>query len=74
MDIPDKAVEAAEKAVIDAMIKDGPDGHIDGYDVITRAALEAAAPYMLAEAWEQGAQAEEDCPPLSRRPSNPYRS
>lgn len=38
-----------------------------------RLILEAAAPYMLAEAWEAGAQAEEDCAPLSRRPPNPYR-
>ena len=45
--IPQEALEAAEQAVIDAMIKYGPDGHIDGYQEITRAALEAAAPHIL---------------------------
>lgn len=39
-------MEAAEQAVIDAMIKYGPDGHIDGFHEITLAALKAAAPYM----------------------------
>lgn len=45
--IPVEAVEAAEQAVIDAMCEYGPDGHIDGYQEIARAALEAAAPYIL---------------------------
>ena len=35
-------VERAEAAVIDAMVEHGPDGHIDGYEEITQAALEAA--------------------------------
>ena len=28
------------------MIEHGPDGHIDGYEEIARAALEAGAPHM----------------------------
>lgn len=46
--IPSEAMEAAEQAVIDAMIKYGPDGHIDGFHEITLAALKAAAPIILA--------------------------
>ena len=46
--IPQEAVEAAEQAVSDAMYKYGPDGHVDGYQEIARAALEAAAPIILA--------------------------
>ena len=45
--IPGVAILAAEAAVFDAMIEHGPDGHTDGHDKIARAALEAAAPYML---------------------------
>ena len=45
--IPQEAVEAAELAVSDAMYKYGPDGHIDGYQEIARAALEAATPIIL---------------------------
>lgn len=45
--IPSNAMEAAEQAVIDAMIKHGPDGHIDGFHEITLAALEAAVPIIL---------------------------
>lgn len=44
--IPDAAVGAAQEAVKGAMIEHGPDGHIDGYEEITRAALEAAAAHM----------------------------
>ena len=32
-------IEAVDNAVCDAMIEDGPDGHIDGHNVITNAAL-----------------------------------
>lgn len=35
-------VEAAERAVEGAMYEYGPDGHTDGAEIITRAALEAA--------------------------------
>src|SRR4051812_27495486 len=46
--IPEAAVEAAEVAVKEAMHEYGPDGHDDGFQEITRAALEAAAPHLLA--------------------------
>jgi len=51
--IPSNAMETAEQAVIDAMIKHGPDGHIDGFHEITLAALEAAAPIILAHEAER---------------------
>lgn len=54
MKIPDEAVEAALMAVREAMIKYGPDGHTDGDEQITRAALEAAAPYMEDAAYCRG--------------------
>ena len=47
--IPDAAVEAALEAVRAAMIEFGPDGHTDGDEQIARAALEAAAPHMMAD-------------------------
>jgi hypothetical protein len=46
--IPMEALEAAEQAVVDAMYKYGPDGHIDGYQEIAHAALVAAASLMAA--------------------------
>jgi hypothetical protein len=50
-------VEAAREAVADAMIKHGPDGHIDGYEEITDAALAAADAVMFSdEAVERAAR------------------
>ena len=80
--IPMDALEAAEEAVIDAMIKYGPDGHIDGYQEIARAALEAAAPYMLAQVWQdaygQGVEDERTSAAVGAdygpNRNNPYRS
>ena len=40
LDNPD-VFAAADDAVKDAMVEDGPDGHIDGHDIITRAAFDA---------------------------------
>ena len=60
--IPSLALEAAEQAVIDAMIKYGPDGHIDGYQEIASAALEAAAPLMAAQILEDAAEAVDEDP------------
>lgn len=60
--IPSNAMEAAEQAVIDAMIKHGPDGHIDGFHEITLAALEAATPSINAAALESAADAIEEDP------------
>ena len=62
MVIPQEAVEAAELAVTDAMYKYGPDGHIDGYQEIARAALVAAAPLMAAQALEDAAEAVDEDP------------
>jgi hypothetical protein len=56
MVIPQEAIEAAEQAVSDAMYKYGPDGHIDGYQEIARAALESAA-FLAAQALEDAAEA-----------------
>jgi len=73
--IQDAAVEAAAEAVYGGTL----DGSIqrDAWLADFRKALEAAAPHMLAEAWEQGMQAMYDTtssewPPIPEQ--NPYRS
>ena len=43
-------VKVAREAVFDAMIEHGPDGHTDGHDKITDAALTAADQVMFSEA------------------------
>ena len=64
--IPEAAVEAATDALQQfALIKDR-DG-LQAWDAYARAALEAAAPHMLAEAWARGNRA-------ARGRPNPYRS
>lgn len=62
--IPAEAVEAAYDKF----------HHLDITTADIEGILEAAAPHMLAEAWEEGRQAEEDAPPLHRTTPNPYRS
>ena len=47
--------KAAQDAVVEAMIEHGPDGHIDGYQQITDAALNAAAPHLRAQALREAA-------------------
>ena len=42
--------KVAREAVFDAMIEHGPDGHTDGHDKITDAALTAADSVMFREA------------------------
>ncbi|WP_224089769.1 hypothetical protein [Arthrobacter sp. StoSoilB13] len=42
--------KVAREAVFDAMIEHGPDGHTDGHDKITDAALAAADSVMFSEA------------------------
>jgi hypothetical protein len=37
-------------------------------------AIKTAASHLMAAAWEEGRQAEEDSTPLSRPPQNPYGS
>lgn len=79
-EIPEAAVEAAEVAVKEAMHEYGPDGHDDGFQEITRAALKAAAPHMMAQAWEEGASSALDAlnSQIKREPYaklvNPYRT
>lgn len=75
-DISEEAAEAVQQAVIEAMIEHGPDGHIDGYEEITRAALESAAPHLMAQAWDEGMEAmyattSSEWPPIPE--ANPYR-
>ena len=53
--IPDEAVEAAHRAWREQAAQDGS---IFEYNL--RAALEAAAPHMLAEAWKEGEAAGQD--------------
>lgn len=69
--IPEKAVQAAHAAICEQNIDDCLDPDWRGKCV---KAVEAAAPYMMAAAWEEGRQAEEDAPPLHRAEPNPYRS
>jgi len=53
-----KRVTAAREAVADAMVKYGPDGHIDGYEEITDAALGASDAVMFSpDAIERAARA-----------------
>ena len=54
--IPDEAVEAAAKvlAPVPTVWEGLPDKFRAEYLDIARAALEAAAPYMLADAWDAG--------------------
>jgi len=65
--IPDEAVEAAADAMAPVVKK------LEAL-ILARAALEAAAPHMLAEAWQKGRSAGQ-MDPYDRYPAkNPYRS
>lgn len=48
-----EAIKAAHNPVFDAMITDGPDGHVDGYEQIATAAVTAAAPLIEAAVREK---------------------
>lgn len=72
--IPDEALDAAVDALVASRLGDHKGINGEEFVEAARAALEAAAPYMLADAWEEGRQAEEDTPPLHRAAPNPYRS
>lgn len=79
MNIPNEAIEAAAKG---AFKRTHPHGNWslaisdmrDQYLSEAHAALEAAAPYMLAEAWEQGYEAADYDAPHSIKTDNPYRT
>ena len=75
--IPVEAVEAAAKAMLAA------GNHVGGWDALpvfmqdnylrdARAALEAAAPHMLAEAWDEGRDATIEAYDGRGDGSNPY--
>ena len=70
--IPDGAVEAAHKAWREQAALEGS---IFEYNL--RAALEAAAPHLMAAAWDEGKDAVwtfmSNTDPRRDRPSNPYR-
>ena len=70
--IPEEAVGATREAVRAAMIEYGPDGHTDGDEEITRAALKAAAPYLMKLAWDEGWAAGWDAARGEPEESNPY--
>lgn len=76
MDIPEEAVEAAATAIFANVEVIQTRGYAAE---IARLALEAAAPHMLAEAWEEGEVAGQDNRDSNRgynieHKYNPYRS
>lgn len=75
--IPDEAVEAAVKAWDRHWGARYGDDAMDEMGEEVRIALEAAAPHMLAEAWDEGCEAMHattggEWPPIHE--DNPYRS
>jgi hypothetical protein len=64
VNIPDEAVKAAQSVL---MIRDG-----DRFDLVARAALEAAAPYLARAAWDEGKSAGWDAARGEPEESNPY--
>lgn len=79
MNISDEAVEAAAKAAYENVrpkmgfpsgFDGAPEPMQETYRGIARAGLEAAAPHLMAEAWEQGRVTGSE----SIRQPNPYRS
>lgn len=81
MNIPDEAVEAALEAMEDmAFLINGELGTVYRHDAI-RAALEAAAPFLMGQAWDEGAESTRDfqnrfwaAEDLALPPANPYRA
>ena len=73
--IPVEAVEAARDAMQQFALIEDRDG-LQSWDAYARLALEAAAPHMLAVAWDEGwdAFAGFDSRPGGPYPANPYRS
>jgi hypothetical protein len=72
--IPDEAVEAAFRAIVGGNEVTGPDiaGDFLTTEQIT-AILEAAAPHLMAAAWDAGYEAKDSEYPFGPRYSNPYR-
>lgn len=79
MDIPEEAVDAAVDALVASRLGDHKGINGEEFVEAARAALEAAAPHMLAEAWEEGEVAGQDNRDSNRgynieHKYNPYRS
>jgi len=76
MSVSDEAVEAAARAI--ARYETGTQSPIPNDTDIAhaRTALEAAAPFIAAQAWDEGwdAMADFDHRQAGQYPSNPYRS
>ena len=77
--IPDAAVEAAARVIHSQHEQSPLEDWSEDFQLAARrdarAALEAAAPHLMAEAWEQGADAEFGRAVLNRaRQANPYRA
>lgn len=53
-DIPDEAIEAAAEALVSSTLGDRPGINWEEFFEAARGALKAAAPYMLATAWDAG--------------------
>lgn len=72
MTVPDEAVEAAARAMLDAMYDDKTLKVDDEDRGIARATLEAAAPLIAAQAWDEGSWVAQSW--KLPREQNPYRS
>jgi hypothetical protein len=80
--IPDAAVDAAAKAYYDLGFSSWEGAHEDTREVQRddmRAALEAAAPHLMSQAWDEGEAAGQDNADSNRgydieHKRNPYRS
>jgi hypothetical protein len=64
--IPNEAVEAAKVAYLREF------NHDENAEYVTKLILEAAAPYMMAEAWEEGREADDFSVSIGYE-KNPYR-
>ena len=73
MSIPDEVIEAAAEALVSSTLGDRAGIKWEEFFEAARLALNAAAPQLMADAWEEGRQAEEDAGQLTRHISNPYR-
>ena len=74
--IPNEAVQAAAKAYrakVEWIDRHSRDDYGREDELAMRAALEAAAPHMLAGAWDEGYEAADYDAPHALAPRNPYR-
>lgn len=71
--IPDEVVETAAEALVSSTLGDRAGIKWEEFFEAARLALNASTPQLMAQAWEEGRQAEEDAGQLTRHISNPYR-